>query len=199
MDTALTRLAAAPSPRAGIAAGLRAEEFDEMVRGHQQRIFRFLLSLLRDPDAADTLTQECFLRAYRKRASFRGEASLATWLTRIAINLATDHHRNRRSAFWSRLFGRHRSDVSEAAALVVADPQPSAERALIAREQAAAVRAVVDALPERQRAVFLLHFVEEMTLEEIAQAIELEIGTVKSHLHRALSAVRQKVAQRSNT
>jgi RNA polymerase sigma-70 factor (ECF subfamily) len=52
----------------------------------------------------------------------------------------------------------------------------------------------VDELPDRQRAVFLLRFVEEMTLEEIAQATELEIGTVKSHLHRALSAVRQSVA-----
>ncbi len=179
------------TPTSRDAACLLAEDFDQVVRLHQRRIFRFLLSLLRDPDAADTLTQECFLRAYRKRKSFRGEASIATWLTRIAINLATDHCRNRRRAFWSRLFGRHHEDVSEGAALVVADPQPSAERALIASEQAAAVRAVVDELPERQRAVFLLRFVEEMTLEEIAQATELEVGTVKSHLHRALSAVRR--------
>ena len=193
LDTALDSLAAVPLRRAGTAAGLRAEDFDEIVRGHQQRIFRILLALLRDPDAADTLTQECFLRAYRKRASFRGDASLATWLTRIAINLAMDHGRNRRRAFWSRLFGRHRSEADEAAALVVADPQPSAERTVIANEQFAAVRAVVDQLSERQRTVFLLRYVEEMTMEEIAAATGLEVGTVKSHLHRALSAVRQKV------
>lgn len=195
MDTALTRPAPVRSVPQGRAAALRAEDFDAIVREHQQRIFRFLFSLLRDPDAADSLTQECFLRAYRKRASFRGDASVATWLTRIAVNLATDCRRNRRRAFWSRLFGRDRSDEGETAALVVADPQPSAERALIASEQAAAVRAVVDALPDRQRTVFLLRFVEEMTLEEIAQVMELEIGTVKSHLHRALSAVRKKVPQ----
>jgi RNA polymerase sigma-70 factor (ECF subfamily) len=175
---------------------LRAEDFDEIVREHQQRIFRFLLSLLRDADAADTLTQECFLRAYGKRTGFRGDASIATWLTRIALNLATDFRRNRRRAFWSRLFSREPSD-SGAAALAVADSQPSAERAVIAREQVAAVRAVVDELPERQRTVFLLRFVEEMTLEEIAQATELEVGTVKSHLYRALSAVRHKANQRS--
>ncbi|HEV8383868.1 MAG TPA: sigma factor, partial [Candidatus Acidoferrales bacterium] len=104
MDTALTRLpdsALRIAPQGRATTGLRAEDFDEIVREHQQRIFRFLRSLLRDSDAADTLTQECFLRAYRKRASFRGEASVATWLTRIAINLATDYRRNRRCAFWS--------------------------------------------------------------------------------------------------
>ena len=204
MDTALTRLAAAPlrsvpPVHAGTLAALRAEDFDEIVRQHQRRIFRFLLSLLRDPDAADTLTQECFLLAYHKRASFRGEASIATWLTRIAVNLATDHRRSRRRAFWSRLFGRDRSDTSAAAALVVADPRPSAERALIASEQAATVRAAVDALPERQRVVFILRFMEEMTLEKIALSTELEVGTVKSHLHRAVNAVRQRVTGGSSS
>jgi RNA polymerase sigma-70 factor (ECF subfamily) len=192
-------MAVAPFRRAGTASGLRAEDFDEIVRQNQGRVFRFLLSLLRDPDAADTLTQECFLRAYRKRASFRGDASISTWLTRIAMNLAADHGKNRRNAFWSRLFGRSRAEDSEAAVLAVADAQPSAERALIASEQYAAVRAVVDGLPPRQKAVFLLRFVEEMSIQEIAQATGLEIGTVKSHLHRALSAVRQKVSQRSTT
>ncbi|MBI1750429.1 MAG: sigma-70 family RNA polymerase sigma factor, partial [Acidobacteria bacterium] len=71
-----------------------------------------------------------------------------------------------------------------------------AERALIANEQYASVRAVVDGLPTRQRAVFLLRFVEEMTIEEIAQATGLETGTVKSHLHRALSAVRRKLPKK---
>jgi RNA polymerase sigma-70 factor (ECF subfamily) len=199
LDTALTRMAVVPFRRVGAASGLRAEDFDEIVRQNQGRIFRILLSLLRDPDVADTLTQECFLRAYRKRASFRGDASVATWLTRIAMNLAADHGKNRRNAFWSRLFGRNRAEGSEAAILAVADAQPSPERALIAGEQYAAVRTVVDALPPRQKAIFLLRFVEEMSIQEIAQSTGLETGTVKSHLHRALSAVRQKVSLRSTT
>lgn len=197
MDTALNRLISAPLQRERTASGLRADEFDAIVRENQSRIFRILLSLLRDPDAADTLTQECFLRAYRKRASFRGDASISTWLTRIAMNLAADYRKNRRHTFWSRLFGRQRTEVGEAAVLNVADRQPSAERALIANERYAAVRTVVDELPPRQREVFLLRFVEEMSLEEIAQATELEVGTVKSHLHRALSVVRQQMNSRS--
>jgi len=201
LETALTSMAVAPraAGRTRAVSGLRAEDFDETVRQNQGRIFRFLMSLLRDADTADTLTQECFLRAYRKRASFRGDASISTWLTRIAINLAADHRKNRRNTFWSRLFGRNHAEDSEAAVLAVADAQPSAERALIAGEQYAAVRAVVDELPPRQKAVFLLRFVDEMSIQEIAQATGLETGTVKSHLHRALSAVRQKASLRSTT
>ena len=199
MDTALNRLIAAPLQRERISSGLSAGEFDAIVRENQVRIFRILLSLLRDSDAADTLTQECFLRAYRKRAGFRGDASISTWLTRIAMNLAADYRKSRRRAFWSRLFGHQRTEVGEAAVLNVADCQPSAERAFIANEQYSAVRAVVDELPPRQREVFLLRFVEEMSLEEIAQATGLAVGTVKSHLHRALSFVRQKMNSRSTS
>ena len=79
------------------------EDFEWMVLRHQKQIYRVLLLLLRDADAAETLTQECFLRAFKKHRSFRGESSLATWLVKIAINLARDHKRNRRWEFWRRL------------------------------------------------------------------------------------------------
>jgi RNA polymerase sigma-70 factor (ECF subfamily) len=65
-----------------------------------QQIFRFLLASLRDPDAAETLTQDCLLKAHRNWASFRGESSVMTWLLRIAINLQKDHWRSRRMQFW---------------------------------------------------------------------------------------------------
>jgi RNA polymerase sigma-70 factor (ECF subfamily) len=75
----------------------------------------------------------------------------------------------------------------------VADPQASPERALAARQEVAAVWSVVEELSPQQRGVFVLRFVEEMPLEEIARTLELEIGTVKSHLHRAVSAVRKRL------
>jgi len=80
------------------------DDFDWIVSRHQQRIYRILLSIVKDRDMAEVLTQECFLRAYRKHASFRGDSSLATWLVRIAVNLAHDHARNRRRAFWRRFY-----------------------------------------------------------------------------------------------
>jgi len=177
-------------------AGLRAEEFDQVVREHQRRIYRLLLSLTRDPDAADTLAQECFLRAYQKRTSFRGEASVGTWLVRIAVNLVRDRARNRRQAFWARLLGGRRRDEAAlaAAALEVADPGATPEQAAAAKQELAAVWAAADELAPQQRTVFLLRFAQEMSLQEIADSLELEVGTVKVHLARAVGAVRRRLA-----
>ena len=79
------------------------DDFTPLVQAHQQRIYRVLLGMVRDPDAAETLTQECFLKAYQKRASFRGEASVGVWLLKIAVNLARDHRRSRLREFWDRI------------------------------------------------------------------------------------------------
>ncbi|MBI3404448.1 MAG: sigma-70 family RNA polymerase sigma factor [Acidobacteria bacterium] len=143
----------------------RTAAFEEIVRQQQKRIYRVLLGMLRDPDAADTLTQECFLRAYQNWDGFRGEARVGTWLVRIAINLAHDHHRNRRTGFWSRLMGSQESAETQATQLNSAmDTQATAERAMIARQDAAAVWAVAETLSEQQRAVFVLRFAEERSL-----------------------------------
>ena len=81
------------------AAETAADEFTRIVESHRQQIFRFLLGSLRDVDLAETLTQECFLKAHRNWKNFRGESSAMTWLMRIAINLQKDYWRNRRIQF----------------------------------------------------------------------------------------------------
>jgi len=83
-----------------MAEEIGAEEFSAVVARHRAQIFRFLLASTRDVDLAETLTQDCFLKAHRNWASFRGESSAMTWLMRIAINLQKDHWRNRRMQFW---------------------------------------------------------------------------------------------------
>jgi RNA polymerase sigma-70 factor (ECF subfamily) len=164
---------------------LEPGDFDWIVRQHQKQIYRVLLLLVRDPDTADTLTQECFLRAFRKHDSFRGESGLATWLVRIAINLAYDYSRNRRWAFWRRLARADKPEMVQVPAT-----QLSAEQVLIAREQVAAVWSAVEKLSRRQKTAFILRFAEEMSLEEVALAMNLGVGTVKAHLSRAIDAVR---------
>jgi len=166
------------------------DDFTPLVQTYQPRIYRVLLGMVRDPDAAQTLTQECFLKAYQKRASLRGEASVGAWLLKIAVNLARDHRRSRLREFWHRLT----SSSEEAADLGqrVPDPRASQERTLLEREELAGVWAAVGALSPQQRAVFVLRFVEEMSLEEIAEATSLKLGTVKAHLFRAVHAVRQR-------
>lgn len=188
----LQRIAA----RSDAVTGIAREEFEEIVRRHQRRIFRILRSMVSDTDSAETLTQECFFRAYRSRAEFRGEASVSTWLVRIALNLAADHGRNRRSAFWRRLFPRQRDgEDALAVAQEIPDPGASPLRHLMARERLQAVWGAVERLSTNQRSAFVLRFVEDMSIEEISQTMGIEIGTVKSHLARALAAVRRRVKE----
>lgn len=171
---------------------LLLRDFDTAVRAHQPGLFRLLMTELRDEDAAATLTQECLLRAYQSRESFRGDASLKTWLYRIAINLARDHQRSKRAGFWRRLF---RGDNSEPVTHLAPDPAPSAERALVAREQLAAVMRAVETLSAQQRTAFHLRFIEEMSNEEVARVMGIEVGTAKVHVSRAVGAVRRIVKE----
>jgi RNA polymerase sigma-70 factor, ECF subfamily len=168
-----------------------AQEFSSIVATHRPQIFRFLLASTRDPDLAETLTQDCFLKAHRNWASFRGESSAMTWLMRIAINLQKDHWRNRRMQFW-RLTRTNSVDVDEAGDWLPSR-ESSAEARLLAREQVERVWQAVKGLSERQRTVFLLRHVEEMELGEIARSTGLSEGTVKAHLSRALARVRAEV------
>src|SRR5204862_869877 len=76
------------------------QDFDRVVARYWPRILRFILAAVHDSDIAETLTQDCFWKAYRSRGSFRGESSLNTWLMRIAVNLVRDHARRKRFQFW---------------------------------------------------------------------------------------------------
>ncbi len=170
------------------AAEVPALEFSTVVTTHRPQIFRFLLASTRDPDLAETLTQDCFLKAHRNWASFRGESSAMTWLMRIAINLQKDHWRNRRMQFW-RQTQSHAVDVDEASDWLPSG-ESSVETRMLARERVAQVWQAVEGLSERQRTVFLLRYVEEMELSEIGRTTGLSEGTVKAHLSRALARVR---------
>jgi RNA polymerase sigma-70 factor (ECF subfamily) len=168
-----------------------AEEFSSVVQTHRPRIFRFLLASTRDVDLAETLTQECFLKAHRNWDRFRGESSAMTWLMRIAINLEKDHWRNRRLQFWRRT-RTNSVDLDEASEWLPSGER-SAEQKMLAREQVAHVWKAVEGLSPRQRTVFLLRYVEDQELSEIAQVTGLSEGTVKAHLSRALGKVRAEL------
>jgi RNA polymerase sigma-70 factor (ECF subfamily) len=177
-------IAASMEDRAGEIA-----DFDAVVRLYWPRIFRFALASLRDRDAAQTVAQDCFLRAYRGRDRFRGEASLLTWLMQIAVNLVRDNARNRRLQFWKRA----PAVDAEATHNWIPDAGIDPERRILVKEQVDAVWSATARLPERQRAVFLLRYVEEMELLEIAAVTGLKEGAVKIHLYRALRSVRAHV------
>lgn len=167
------------------------EDFSQIVLNYRPRVYRFLLASTRDLDLAETLTQDCLLKAHRNWDQFRGDSSVMTWLLRIAINLEKDHWRNRRLQFW-RQMQTHAVDVDEASEWLPSRA-PSAEREVLAREQVKQVWKAVEGLSLRQRTIFLMRVVEEMELSEIARATGLSEGTVKAHLSRALHRVREGV------
>lgn len=167
-------------------------DFDAVVQLYRASIFRYVLASLRDRDAAETLTQDCFLKAYCARNQFRGEASVKTWLMRIAVNLVRDHLSNVRLKFWRRT--RQSSVDPSVAEGWLADRRSSPEAMALARQKVAAVWSVVAELSQMQRTVFLLRFVEDMDILEIAAATGLKEGTVKIHLFRSLRSVRARVA-----
>jgi len=170
---------------------IAAQGFDSIVASHRAQIFRFLLASTRDVDLAETLTQDCFLKAHRNWSSFRGESSAMTWLMRIAINLQKDHWRNRRLQFWRHT--RTNSVDADEASEWLPSGERTAEQRMLAKEQVSHVWQAVDKLSDRQRTVFLLRFVEELELKEIAETTGMGEGTVKAHLSRALARVRKEL------
>ena len=182
MDTGLLSTAPAHGPGAG-----EFEDFDSLVRTHRPRIFRFLLASLRDRESAENLTQDCFVHAYRARYQFRGASSIGTWLMQIAANLLRDYHASSRMKFWRRaISGEDPADLGD----WIPDQHISPEAMALAKEQVNAIWKAVTHLSVNQRTVFLLRFVEDLDLLEIAGITGMKEGTVKTHLFRALQSVR---------
>jgi len=167
------------------------DDFDSLVRLHRPRIFRFILASLRDRETAENLTQDCFVKAYQARRQFRGASSITTWFMQIAANLVRDHESSSRLKFWRRTLHPD-ADVADIGNSIP-DRQQSPETRAAIQEQVRAVWAVAAQLPARQRTVFLLRFVEDMDLLEIAEVTGMKEGTVKVHLFRALNSVRARL------
>ena len=166
------------------------DDMASIVATYEQRIFRFHLISIRDRDVAQSLTQDTFVRAWSARNTFRGDCSISTWLMRIALNLIRDHTRTDRFRFWKRV-SETAVDVSDISSHVP-HRDSSLESRLIASDQMALVWESVALLSERQRSVFLLRFMEELELSEIATITGLPISTVKTHLYRALATIRAR-------
>ncbi|MFC6646821.1 RNA polymerase sigma factor [Granulicella cerasi] len=167
------------------------DDIESLIRTYRPRILRFVTFSIGDADLAESITQDTFLKAYRGRESFRGDCSINTWLTSIALNLVRDQQRLQKFRFW-RQARASAVDVTEAANFLPSG-ESSPESRILAREQASHVQAALEHLSPNQRKIFLLRFVEEMDLAEIAATLEMPVNTVKTHLHRALKSVRAQV------
>ena len=177
--------------QAEVRSSSELDDIDALVRTYRPRLLRFVTFSIGDPDLAESITQDCFLKAYNNRASFRGDCSVNTWLTSIALNLIRDQQRLQKFRFW-RQARATAIDVSDAANFL-ATHESSAEARILAIERTEQVQEALKNLSVNQRAIFLMRFAEDMDLSEIAEAISMPINTVKTHLHRALKAVRAQL------
>jgi len=169
------------------------QDFDRVVERYWPRILRFVLAAVQDSDIAETLAQDCFWKAYKGRAAFRGESSLNTWLMHIAVNLVRDHTRSRRFQFWKN--AKQTAVDSDTTHEWLPDRSISPEERASLNEQVQAVWRATKDLSERQRTVFVLRFVEDMNPVEIAHATGLTENAVNVHLFRAVRAIRKRLKE----
>jgi len=167
------------------------DDIDALVAQYWPRVFRFVSFSLNDADLAQSITQDCFLKAYNGRGSFRGDCSVSTWLIGIANNLIRDQVRVKKFQFWRKAQATA-LDVTEMASFLPSH-ESSPESRLLVRERTEQVKAALDELSVNQRRICLMRFFEGMDLDEIAQATGMPVNTVKTHLHRGISAIRTRL------
>jgi RNA polymerase sigma-70 factor (ECF subfamily) len=167
------------------------EDIDTLVRLYGPRLQRYVMFSIGDADLADSITQDCFLKAYQGRASFRGDCSVSTWLFSIANNLIRDQLRTKKFQFWRKARAQA-MDVTELASFLPSEAS-SPETVLLAREKTKMVSEALEELSVNQRKVFLLKFAEEMDLDEISATTGMPVNTVKTHLRRAVLAIRGRL------
>ena len=169
--------------------------YELLVIKYQRRITRLAAHMVRDSELAQDIAQETFIRAWRALHQFRGEAQFSTWLHRIAVNTAKRALMNRsRSPVLTETAlqaAREDDETSPIERESISETTPESE--LAAREIAAAVQDAVQALPEDLRCAITLREIEGLSYEDIAQAMNCPIGTVRSRIFRAREAISARI------
>jgi RNA polymerase sigma-70 factor (ECF subfamily) len=180
--------------RLGASLGTQAStrEFGSWMASEQKRIFLLCRRMLQDVEEADSATQDAFLKAWQalNRPEFRELEDIGRWLTRIAVNTCLDRLRSRRWLFW-----RQRPNQQAEQAILELAPSggPTAEDRVFAIQIGQRLENALQKLSIRQRAAFTLRHYEDRSIAEIAEILELDVGTVKVHLFRAIGKLREEL------
>ena len=171
-----------------------AAAFELLMRRHNRRLYRLARSMLRDAAEAEDALQDAYLAAYRSMGSFRAEASLATWLSRVVANqcLARLRRQARRDNILP-MVSLGGPDEEEPHPMPASDAE-TPDGALVRAELRAVLERKLDELPETFRTVFVLRSVEELSVEETARSLDIPEATVRSRHFRARSLLRESLA-----
>lgn len=177
---------------AGSYEGSRDLEFPALVERTRQKAFWMARDLLGDTTEAEDLTQEAYLRAYQRWDDFRGEAKRDTWFLRIVINLCLSHQRRR--SIWRRIsdwmYAMPHDNPLQITPKRSLDPQDLLE----AKVSNQAIQEAMKNLPAGQRTAFVLRYLHELSIQEIAEITGNAPGTIKCHLFRALKSMKKHLS-----
>jgi RNA polymerase sigma-70 factor, ECF subfamily len=173
-----------------------ATAFDQLVSRYWERIYGMVNQLLRNPQDAEEVTQDAFIRAHRGLDNFRGDSAFSTWLYQIATNLA----RNRYWYWWRRKRDQSLSldaplgaDNESTIADLIPAEQETPEDATVTQEFVNRVAECMEMLNEKHREILVLRNVRNLSYEEIAEILGISVGTVKSRIARARESLREKL------
>jgi RNA polymerase sigma-70 factor, ECF subfamily len=173
------------------------EAFNTLIAKYQGPIFQFCLRMLHNAEEAEELTQDVFVRLYRNLKLFRGDSKFSTWLFQIAKNLTLNRLQYlRRRQFFKQLSldDTEKKDGGEGKKLDVTDEKKRADTIMEDSERRREIQRNIEALPPDYRTVLIMRDVEERSYAEIAEAMGVAEGTVKSRIHRARAALRSNLS-----
>ncbi|RWK58886.1 RNA polymerase sigma factor [Mesorhizobium sp.] len=162
--------------------------FHTIIKMHNQRLYRIARSVVRNDSEAEDIVQEAYVRAFAQLGDFRGESSLATWLSRIVINEALGRLRKRR-----RTVAMPQNLQAEIIKFPL-NPRDDPERMMAQRQILELVERATDRLPDVYRTVFVARVIEGLSMDETAELLDVRPETVKTRLHRARALVRKALA-----
>lgn len=166
--------------------------FELLVKEHTGKIIGLAWRMVGNREEAEDIVQEAFLRLHRSLADFRGESRVSTWLYRTTTRLAIDHLRRERIK--RKLFFFRQSNESPDPVDLACDARPDPDREFQSQETMQLLRKSLQKLSSRQQAIFTLRHYEGLSMKEIAEHLDIETGTVKAHLHRAVTQLRIDLA-----
>jgi RNA polymerase sigma-70 factor (ECF subfamily) len=169
--------------------------FDYLVQKYRRPLVGFMYRMAHNTAAAEDLAQEVFLRVYRSRETYEPSAKFATWLYRIATNLAVNHARDTRHERAEVTISLDEPDRETGTTFELPDEGLTAEQTMVRRERLLAIRSKVEALPERQRLAVIMHKYQQMGYKEIAEVLKLSESATKSLLFRAYETLREQLKQ----
>ncbi|MBP3038206.1 RNA polymerase sigma factor SigW [Bacillaceae bacterium Marseille-Q3522] len=165
--------------------------FGEIVEIYKDKIFQLCYRMLGNRHEAEDITQEAFIRAYVNISSFNINLKFSTWMYRIATNLCIDRIRKKKPDFYLD------AEVAGTDGLTMYSQIPSDTRLpeddLESMELQKTIQMAIEKLPEKYRSVIVLKYIEELSLNEISEILELPLGTVKTRIHRGREALRHQL------